>query len=250
MKAQQILGLLDRHINRFAHPPPPNFDSEKTVYAVGDARLTVFRNPQQWILAIEMLTTIKGPFFFHELYLYGNCLSEQGIVYPVKEPCTMEQFWDESGRWRVNRYHVHVKWNEQLYTFAPTPEEYSGMGIIFPPERADTDDLEPWEMLWYVCEKLRPRLFYSEEELLQAIEKRAERTGLSSQLKRFFQTTRWEHPEVYAGQVPSDTESFRVLAQMIETGDVLLWDRVDRSRFNSYWRYYEDRECVEREVLE
>ncbi|GIV11080.1 MAG: hypothetical protein KatS3mg020_0571 [Fimbriimonadales bacterium] len=238
----EILRVLDTYINRSYLGDVPNFNSEASLYAVCFGRLTVLRGYDEWVIAIETIDVSKGPFFFHCLYLYGNCLSEQGLVEPCDELFSPDQFMDKTGVWKVNRYHFTIEWQDRLFTFEPTAEEYRNLGIIFPSHRASTDDLEPWELMWYVSEKLRDLFFYTDSELIDMIKKKASRLKNVKRLKKLLQVTQWEHPDVYAGEVPSDTQSFRLIAKMIATGDASLWSQVDPSRFNSHWRYWIEKE--------
>jgi hypothetical protein len=35
---------------------------------------------------------------------------------------------------------------------------------------------------------------------------------------------------------PSEVETFQVIAEIISTGDVSLWEKVDREKFNVTWK--------------
>lgn len=235
---EEVLQVLDRHINRSYLGAVPNFHSEESLYSTCFGRLRVFRGTHMWIIALETIEVCKGPFFFHCVYLYGNCLTEQGLIEPCEEVFSPDQFTDETGTWAVSRYHFALQWRGRQIEFAPSMEEYHQLGIVFPNERMLTDDLEPWELMWYVGEKLSDELFYSDSELLELVPQRLSSPSDLLKLRKLLDIRLWEHPDVYAGKVPSDTQSFQLIAQIVATGDTALWQRADSSRFNSHWRYW------------
>lgn len=239
---EEVLRILDKYINRSYLGAVPNFNSEVSLYSTCFGRLRVFRGSKEWIVVIETIEVCKGPFFFHCVYLYGNCLTEQGLIEPCEEVFSPDQFTDETGIWAVKRYHFAVQWRGRHMEFAPSIEEYSQLGIVFPTDRMATDDLEPWELMWYVGEKLSDELFYSDMELLELVLQRLFCHGDLQKLKKLLDIRLWEHPDVYAGEVPSDTQSFQLIAQIIATGNAALWQQADASRFNSHWRYWVIRE--------
>jgi hypothetical protein len=70
---------------------------------------------------------------------------------------------------------------------------------VFPPDRQQANDLEPLEMLAYLCWKLQSPFFLSDEELADAVQGAVvEGTG---ELRLIFQTREWQHPKVGEGGV-------------------------------------------------
>jgi hypothetical protein len=107
------------------------------------------------------------------------------------------------------------------------------------------DTLMPVEWLRYLCHHLDHPFFASEARLREVVREAVGDTEIASSLQIVLQTREWEHLNYAADELPSDTESFRVIAEMIATGDASLWARVDRTRFNSHWRYWAEKECAQ-----
>lgn len=222
-----------------------------------DARLTVFRSPKHWVILIEKIDyfiRMHGDVdcFSRAYTLYGNCL-ENGWAESFDalwENETELPFDAETGRWLPTRRHLRYFMNGRWWDVYPTPHDLQQAGID--PELLDEVDREAWqedpnallpvEWLRYLCHHLDHPFFASEARLREVVREAVGDTEIASSLQIVLQTREWEHPDYVADELPSDTESFRVIAEIIATGDASLWARVDRTRFNSHWRYWVEKE--------
>lgn len=222
-----------------------------------DARLSVFRSPKHWVILIEKIDyfiRMHGDVdcFSRAYTLYGNCLENGWAVSfdVLWENETELPFDAETGRWLPTRRHLRYFMNGRWWDVYPTPHDLQQAGIDS--ELLDEVDREEWqenpdtlmpvEWLRHLCHHLDHPFFASEARLREVVREAVGDTEIASSLQIVLQTREWEHPDYVAGELPSDTESFRVIAEIIATGDASLWARVDRTRFNSHWRYWVEKE--------
>lgn len=235
MSESEVLELLDETMSfeRGDIPSPPDIYNINFQFVEG--RLSVFREEEWWVLAFETISYVPGGCSYgHGLWLYGNCI--KGQVYhqwnelPIR--IDREGFWDyATGAFLVPRNHLCIPWNDQMLEFFPMPEEYAAAGVIFPPERQQANDVEPLELLAYLCWKLNSPFFLSEEELAATVRKAVvEGTG---EMKLIFQTREWQHPFFDARELPSQLPGMQVLAHLIATGDPSVWKEFRREWVNT-----------------
>ncbi len=243
--SEAVLAILDRWLRADVWPPAPNFETAPEEWDIADQRLTVFRNDSHWVVIIEIIEVTGESIFGRQIYLYSNCLREEYYSIQDKEFFTL--FTGEEYEACASRHHIRLSIAGRAVELFPTDEEYEHLGFHFPEEEyyAEKGLLPPWLLLRYLCWKLDHPFFASEMELRERIRQYAKEPTVADQLCLFFQTNLWEHPRLHKGQTAADTESFRMLAEMIATGDASLWSQVDSSRFNSHWRYWVERERAE-----
>lgn len=192
--------------------------------------------------------------FVRYFTLYGNCL-EHGWF--VKSDALWENkaelpfdYAPDIPRWLPTRQHFRYFWASKWWEVSPTPQQLYEAGID--PDLLDEVDREEWqenpdtllpvEWLRYLCHHLDHPFFASEARLREVVREAVGDPEIASSLQIVLQTREWEHPDYVADELPSDTESFRVIAEIIATGDASLWACVDRTRFNSHWRYWVEKE--------
>ncbi len=252
MHPEQILRELDVAFEAY----PVSLYTELHHFKVADARLTVLRSPQHWVIVIEKIgyfSRLHGSVdcFQRSYTLYGNCL-EQGWF--VKS----DTLWDdvselpfdpETGTWLPTRNHFQYFWEGKWWDVYPTEQDYQEAGID--PHLLDEADqtdwqanpelLQPVEWMRYLCYHLNHPFLASEARLREVVREAVGDPHIESALQMVLQTREWEHPD-FLSELPSQTEGFRLIAQIIATGDASLWERANRSRFNSHWRYWIEKE--------
>jgi|FaiFalFF_MnMetaG_3_1042247.scaffolds.fasta_scaffold01765_2 hypothetical protein len=239
LNPEDVLAVLDEYLRDDVWPPAPNFETAPEEWDIADQRLTVLRNDQQWVVIIEIIAVTGGSIFGRQIYLYSNCLQEK--YYCIYDKTFFELFTAEEYEACASRHHIRLSIEGRMVELFPTDDEYEQLGFHFPKEGyyAEKGLLPPWLLLRYLCWKLNHPFFASEKELRERIRRYARESALADELRLFFQTNLWEHPRLNKGQTAADTASFRILAEMIASGDASLWARQDASRFNSCWQYWE-----------
>lgn len=227
---EEIIVVLDETMHYGRRPTPPDIYNINFQFVEG--RLSVFRNKSHWVLVFEMIRYVPGACDYENgLYLYGNCLKEQGYYRSIELPVqiALPELWDETtGVFLMRRNYIRVLWNDQWLEFTPTPDEYLAAGIMFPKGRQHTNDLEPYELLAYLCWKLHSPFFLSEEDLYTMV--REAITEGTPDLQLIFQTCEWQHPNLDKGELPSELPGMRILARLIAEADPSVWDE-----FNPCW---------------
>ncbi len=229
MSEHEILRLLDSLLTyeRGDIPPPPDIYNLNNQFVEG--RLSVFRNQTQWVVAFETITYVPPACaYMHNIYLYGNCIKNQVLWREEELPVriAVSELWDEATEaFLIQRHHFRILWRDRWIEFTPTPEEYTSAGIVFPTERQHTNDLEPLELLAYLCWKLNSPFFLSEQALRAVVQEATGDEG--GDLRLLFQTCEWQHPNVAEGERPSEVPGMRVLARLIALGDTSVWQAFD-----------------------
>jgi uncharacterized protein DUF7003 len=73
--------------------------------------------------------------------------------------------------------------------------------------------------------------------LLLADEKEL-RTGVLFDLFEVLRLDEWHHPDLSAGELPSDSETFRLLADLLVTGDLSRWQPTEHP--NTHWKNWSE----------
>jgi len=238
LNSEDVLSVLDKYLRDDVWPPAPNFETDPEEWDIADQRLTVFRDDRFWVVIIEVIESTGGSIFGRHIYLYSNCLQEEYYSIHDKEFFTLVTA--EEYEACASRYHIRLSIEGSTVELFPTDDEYEQLGFHFPKEGyyAEKGLLPPWLLLRYLCWKLNHPFFASEQELRERIQRYARESVPVDELCLFFQTNLWEHPRLNKGQTAADTESFRILAEMIVSGNADLWEHQDFSRFNSCWQYW------------
>ncbi len=253
MKAQEILEHLDPWFTMECCPEAPMPDNAHEDYA--EMRMTVFRAPQLWAIILEDIGYwSNSQTFTRNVYIYGNCLSEEGwihedavrfgeldIAFPSDKP---------PGEWRGKKYFrlldradFSVVINGQRHDFKPTAQQYEAASIRFVHQRTGEGSLSITQMLRFLCHELDHPFFMSREELNRVLDECAEsqETPLSQQVEIFLQTRDWQHPDIAADEeLPiGRLEGWQVLARAVESGDLSEWNNLDPSLFNTHWKFWD-----------
>jgi len=264
MQPEQILQELDE---AFAADPVCLY-TVSSHFKIADARLTVFRSPKHWVIVFEKIDyfyPLHGTVgCFERFYmLYGNCLKKDRVGCGGGADALWKSelelpFDPDTGAWLPTRQHFRYFWAGKWWDVYPTPQDLQQAGID--PELLDEVDrkdyqqnpntLLPVEWLRYLCHHLNHPFFASEARLREVVREAVSDPQIESELQIVLQTREWEHPDYLEEELPSHTETFRVIAEIIATGDASLWARVDRSRFNSHWRYWVEKERAEDEFFQ
>ena len=181
-----------------------------------DVRLTAYRDATRWVIAIEdigffnRINHYDG--FINKLHLYGNCLTrEMGItnegffsfVEEVEEDVFKED-WEvelelakESFRLRIQGQTVSVKINAEILQAKNIP-------LMHPPFITAPD------LLRLLAQEHRDLLLLPEDNL---------REFIPADLPQFIRLDAWYHNDLAGDELPSQIETFPLLAQALVTSN-------------------------------
>ena len=222
--SKEILRLLDSEAEGFEFPMLDN-----GYYYHGDQKLTIFRNEEYWAILIEVIA------FNNHLYdiqgittvasVFGNCkgcfndnsnfnffAADNGIetfIYDddIEDPC-------------LNPEAKTIKIREQVIPIIFNRKHYLSKGIMLEYDSKITI----WEFMRGLIPEYSYLFWLTREELSKKI---------PIELPLFMTLHNWHHPDLADTQKPSDTETFRELADVIAFGDKSLYKT--KEIHNTHW---------------
>ncbi|WP_230686581.1 DUF7003 family protein [Catellatospora vulcania] len=208
--SDEVLAQLDRAAKGFDFP-----DLENGYYYAIDARLHAFRDDARWALVVELVGyNPRAANVIDVLHCFGNCLTEGQPGY------THGDFLD-----RVDNMHqVEDPEDGELLRGGRPPIVVRGQAIEV--------EATAGEPLWDVFRRLVPEhrdlLLADDEEL---------RHRLPDDLPRIMVLEQWWHrdPDRF-DQLPSETETFQQLAQVLVTGDIGAYRPTHAP--NTHWSFW------------
>lgn len=203
MNPTQILEDLDKHAAEFNFPVLDNAYVE-----YGAARLSVFRSGTKWAVLFEVLGfSSREVSFVDDLYAYGSCVEREGFIgsetpltsveeHPLFNALTNECIADWS-QWSIRRH------DEDMF-FSPSLGGYAQAGITIDRDQGP-GSLKEIELLRYLIYRVgEEHLFLSDQAILNHLPH-------CRGMPMFVRTTRWQHPDVTGGEIPSSAPSIRSL---------------------------------------
>ncbi len=225
MNTQQVLRDFDRHASEFNFPV---LDNAYVEFAA--ARLSAFLRDNDWLIVFEVLGfSTREVMFVDDLYAFGSCLNKQGFVgeespvssspkHPLFDPVTNECIADWS--------HWSIRVGDEEVFFSPSRYEYAEAGI-FINRNPGQGTLREIELLRFLLHhQSENRLFLSDQVLLNHFPK-------CGTLTKFLQSAWWQHPDVAAGEKPSENVSIRSVVEALSRKDPSLFDR---GVPNTHWK--------------
>ncbi|MFO0930478.1 MAG: hypothetical protein U0736_26195 [Gemmataceae bacterium] len=205
---RSILAQLDECAEDYTFPMLDN-----GYVHLGAVRLTAFRDEARWAIIIDVVgynvRTNLPEGIDTSLYTFGNCLrGDPGLT---NDDFLFLLSWDgdDADEWgKVPATVTEVRIRGQSVPVPRDPAVYAAKGI----QLADgPQSLRGEELLRVLLPEQRQALLATEEEL---------RRRIPADLPRFLSLDEWYHPNLAGGEeVPSDTETFRLLAQALVEGD-------------------------------
>jgi hypothetical protein len=187
--ADQILEQLDAAARAMTFPVLDN----GYVYPI-DVRLHALRDDAHWAIVIEDVGYMpRGQNVYDAVHVYGNCVDDD-----FKNPDLL---------WRVANWEELEDEDEPEFLRSDAAEvELRGTRVPI--------DAPGGTPLAEVFRKLVPE----HRELLLATEDEL-RKAVPGDLVRLLQLEEWRHPDVTGDELPSDTSTFRQLAEALVGGD-------------------------------
>jgi hypothetical protein len=236
--SEEILSVLDDCCDKFKFPMLDN-----GYLYLGTARLTVFRSEENWAITIEIfgfspragipdthIYTFAGKLWnrkrpedyvsrqAYENYLATNPNNESRFILPVAEGDWMD------GEYVATNSSELVVRGESIRL--PSLEDFKQFGI----KVENDNEIRIYELCRFFVEIRRDALLATPDEL---------RVNIDPQMQQMLQLNEWNHPNVVSDDCrPSNSETFRQLAEAIVSGDAHRYQPTLQP--NTHWRNWPD----------
>lgn len=221
-----ILRELDQAAERIDFPMWDN-----GYVAPAGGRLSLFGDGKQWAIVVEAIGWFHRASayaaFENAVYRFGSDFSPElngDVPERYQSLCVVSEFpghplWDADRELKLDASYVCPRDTPAWIT--TDPDLYSRAGIpLFDQRKVSDPDLLRW-----MVQRYRSFFVASPPEL---------RRGMSRQLPLLLQLDDWHHPDIAAGQLPSDTETFVAAADAVASGDPSFFDVSETP--NTDWR--------------
>jgi hypothetical protein len=224
---RQILEDLDKHASEFNFPV---LDNAFVEFAA--TRLSAFQGVNDWLIIFEVLGfSTKEVEFVDDIYAYGSCVEREGIIGEEVPFASVPQhpiFDSETNECVADWSHWTIRMGKEEISFSPTRKEYAEAGITMDRDPG-LGSLKEIELLRFLVHYLgETRLFMNDEALLNRFPK-------CKNLRKFVQTTQWQHPKIAEEEKPSENISIRSLIEALSQRDPLLFNQ---GRPNTHWTFW------------
>jgi hypothetical protein len=222
--SEEILAQLDQCAANFTFPMLDN----GYVY-LADVRMEAYRDEARWALVIEVIG-VHNRASGHDcinncLHVFGNCLkrppgtanedfpylTDDGADCPTFVEDSLDIVCPEATAIRVRRQEVE---------FTLHPSEFAKRGIDL-----ESADVHSHELLRLLIGQHRERFVATEEEL---------RDRIPPDLPMVLRLDEWHHPDLAGGDLPSRSETFQMIAEVLVTGDPARYRPTKTP--NTHWR--------------
>jgi hypothetical protein len=218
----EILEQLDHCARGYTFPMLDN----GYVYP-GDVRLAAYADKNRWAILIEALGFSYRAMLPHgistHLYQFGNCLKGEPGMGKHIDPLTWDHPEDGDDDEGIPPTVLQVRIRGRSVPIPRDPQVFAGKGIV----RKDAVFLQGQELLRVLLPEHRQELLATEKELRRAI---------PASLPLFTRLDEWRHPDLVNEELPSETETFRKLADALVAGDPnrLLMTEAP----NTHWKHW------------
>jgi len=220
---EEILSQLDRCAAEWTFPV---FDNGYVYFA--DARLTAYADSSRWALTIEVLGysyKIRGTDGFDTtIYLFGNCLTTSpgmvSIFHLITDGTSGNVFEYEE---YINRQIHDIRIRGHLFPLPFNDDFFSQAGVVL----AHSPKIHGAEFLRALSFQYRDILFATSDEL---------RIYFPKDLPLLLTLDAWYHPDIADDQMPSDTETFSMIADVLVSHDQHLYQPTLQP--NTHWSHW------------
>lgn len=234
VSGHDILGVLDKAAEAYVFPMLDN----GYIYPVA-SRLTLFRSKEDWAVVFETfgfspraghpdltITTIANRLkdrnkrsdyvseTAHENYLKQNPNWDMRNFWPISN----EEWIDENDPERTSMAGSIVLRGRHLSI--PEMSDYAQNGVTLAGDFPAVVEL----CRYIACDH--------EDDLLATETER--RVSVLPDMQQLLQLDEWHHPDLSAGQLPSQTETFKQLAKVLETGSLEHYSKPETP--NNHWK--------------
>ena len=216
-----ILDPMDKCAEEFNFPILNNINSH-----LADIKLTSFRSSEEWLIVFEEVALFEETMFMNTVSAYGNKVRTPGVqlgIDDIIKPVPSRPIFDDEGMFTLNLFDFEIKINNKKKHFSPTKADYQKLKIKLQSKVPDAAKL-----LRYLVDKVPEEFFVSESKLLQICGRR------SANVKLFLKLDDWNHPDVADDELPSESISFKTLADALVQGDPGLYS-CPKNKENTHW---------------
>lgn len=209
MKAEEILNQLDQCNSEYTFPMLDNGN----VYPAG-TKLTAYRDDKRWVLIIEVIGfSYRGGGhngISNCLHVYGNCLNYQpgtqneNFIYLTDDSTDCETF-DNEEFFYLNPDCSNFLLRNEITRTIHDRNKYFSHNIIL----QDEERINAFEFLRILDKLYHEKLVATEKEI---------RERIPADIRKILELHEWYHPDVVNGDLPSQNETFRQIAKVLETG--------------------------------
>lgn len=226
---EDVLNQLDAsaHTGHF-----PNLDNGYIYPA--DTRLSAYGDKIRWAIVIEVLgmdvRSGDHDSIENRVYCFGNCLTHVSgitsslILHPTTDGPDGPTF-TEHNAWQVSTEAQTVRIRNIIVPISAKQAAWEARGIVLTkPPHLMAADLVRGLVLDY-----RDLLFATEDEL---------RRWVPPDLPLLLRLDSWYHPDLMNSEMPSDTETFQMIADVLVTGDPSMYHLLRAP--NTHWSHWRD----------
>jgi hypothetical protein len=209
MKAEEILNQLDQCNSEYTFPMLDN----GYIYPAG-TKLTAYRDDKRWALIIEVIGfSYRGGGhngISNCLHIYGNCLNYQPGTNNENFLCLTDdssdcETFDTEEYFYVNTNCPNFVLRNEICPIMHSRSMYLSYNIVL----EDEERINAFEFLRMLDKLYHNKLVATDEEI---------RNRIPNDIPRILELHEWHHPDVVNGELPSQNETFRQIAKVLETG--------------------------------
>ncbi|HZH96240.1 MAG TPA: hypothetical protein VEY06_10160 [Flavisolibacter sp.] len=225
IKREKILDQLDKCSSEFTFPMLDN----GYVYPAG-TKLTAYRDDKRWVIIIEAIGfNYRGGGhngIANCLHVYGNCLSykpgtrNENFLYLTDDADDCSTF-DEEESFYLNPACDSFKLRGSILPLIQDRNQYKSLGI----DIEDETRINAFEFVRLLDALHHEKLVATETEI---------RERVPNDIPRIIELHDWFHPDVINGESPSENETFKQIAEVLETGDVVAYRPTHKP--NTHWK--------------
>ncbi len=210
-KAAEIVNQLDQCNSDYTFPMLDN----GYVYLAG-TKLSAYRDEKRWVIVIEVIGfNYRGGGhngISNCLHIYGNCLTyppgtaNENFLTLTDNANDCNTFDDEE-EFYLNPKCSSFRLRNEVLPLIHDRQKYSSLGI----ELEDETRVNAFEFLRLLDALYHDKLVATESEI---------RERIPIDLPKIIEIHEWFHPDVVNGESPSENETFKQIAIILETGKI------------------------------
>jgi hypothetical protein len=227
--AKDILKQLDKCADDFTFPMLDN----GYIHPV-TSKLTAYRDENRWAIIIEVIGfSYRGGGhngISNCLHVFGNCIATKpgtdnaNFIFLTDNSSDFSTF-DEEYEESLNPMAKTMILRDKEIDINHNREFYLNKGI----ELEEEDKIFVWEFLRGLEPDYNNDLVATQKEIGERI---------PMDLPKILELTEWHHPDCISAEVPSENETFKQIAMVLETGQTEFYKPTEEP--NNHWKNWPD----------
>ncbi|RQW67464.1 hypothetical protein DUK53_06855 [Listeria sp. SHR_NRA_18] len=192
-------------------------------------KVSLYQEETEWALFFEIVG--YSSYAVSNIYAYGNGIDEEGLIMGYDELLSLSG--DVSDDHLLDLMSREEKGTVTVYAKGePIKVDISKKAV----EAIDvaTENMAGVSLVRLVFNQNPDSLWLSSKELFEISE--------TKQIPLVYSTLEWEHPDIAANSMPSDSVFFQTLAEAIVTNNTAC---IDNGNVNTFWKNWLDEETLE-----